>query len=412
MGLLSAASKKRGDKLKKLTKEKKKYIDAVSNKRRDAMREDISKQRRVLEKKFKGSVGKTTSGGLLKLATSMVSGEPLKKLKLNKTSLLKSIESKLSKVKKSKTVKFEKIKEVKQALKDKKVEKIPEIFSDMSSIKSSIEKELMGERSKTTPKGVQGKETKKFMWTGVPGFDSLLDQGIPKGSSILMAGGAGSGKTILCLQTLMHHAKRGKKCLMMSFEESEDKLISHMEAFGWNPRKYIKEGKLLIKRFNPFEITRSVDALLMEAKGELLIDVQPVIFPGNFKPDLIVVDSLTAIASAFTKREDSYRIYIEQLFRFFEKVKATSFLITETEQVPKIFSTSGVEEFLADGVVVLYNIKRGNIRERALEILKLRGASHQHKIVAMNITTDGVDIYPEQEIFGGIESGQGNTQNF
>ena len=218
-----------------------------------------------------------------------------------------------------------------------------------------------------------------------------------------MAGGAGSGKTIFCLQTLIHHSNKGKKCLYMSFEESEEHLIEHMEDFGWNPKELIKKGNLLIKRFNPFDITRSVDALLMKAKGELLIDIEPVVFPGNFKPDIIVVDSLTAIASAFTGKEDSYRIYIEQLFRFFEKINANSFLITETEQIPKIFSTSGVEEFLADGVFVIYNFKRGDVRENGIEILKLRGAKHQKKIVAMQITNNGMVVYPEQEVFSGSD---------
>lgn len=189
----------------------------------------------------------------------------------------------------------------------------------------------------------------------------------------------------------------------MSFEESEERLIHHMEDFGWNPKELIKKGNLLIKRFNPFDITRSVDALLMKSKGELLIDIEPVIFPKDFKPDFIVVDSLTAIASAFTGKEDSYRIYIEQLFRFFEKIKATSFLITETKQIPTIFSQTGVEEFLADGVIVLYNIKKGNIRENAIEVLKLRGAKHQKKIVAMQITDQGIVVYPEQEVFSEIE---------
>ncbi|MEK6899939.1 MAG: ATPase domain-containing protein, partial [Nanoarchaeota archaeon] len=154
-----------------------------------------------------------------------------------------------------------------------------------------------------------------------------------------------------------------------------------------------------IKRFNPFDITRSVDALLMKAKGELLIDVEPIIFPDNFVPSVLVVDSLTAIASAFTGKEDTYRIYIEQLFRFFEKIGATAFLITETEQMPKMFSTSGVEEFLADGVIVLYAIKKGNVRENAIEILKMRGEKHQKKIVAMQISNVGITVFPEQEIF-------------
>ena len=251
-------------------------------------------------------------------------------------------------------------------------------------------------------KKTKRKKVVEFIRTGIPGFDELFEDGIPKGTSTLVAGGAGSGKTVFCLQTVYNHASHGDKCLYMSFEESEGRLIDHMKDFGWDPDKIIKKGNLLIKRFNPFEITRSVDALLMKAKGELLIDVEPIIFPNHFKPDIIVVDSLTAIASAFTGKDDSYRIYVEQLFLFFEKIGATAFLITETEQIPKIFSSTGVEEFLADGVVVLYNIKRGNVRENAIEVLKLRGAKHEKKIVAMQITDDGIIVYPEQEVFGGM----------
>lgn len=243
---------------------------------------------------------------------------------------------------------------------------------------------------------------REYITTGVPGFDELLNVGIPKGNTILVAGGAGSGKTIFCLQTLAHHAMKGKKCLVMSFEESEKRLEEHMEDFGWNPSELIKKGNLKLQRFNPFDITRNVDALLAKQKGELLIDIDPIIIPENFKPDFIVLDSLTAIASAFTGKEESYRIYIEQLFRFFEKIGATSFLITETEQVPKIFSKTGVEEFLADGVIVLYSLKHGNIRENAIEMLKLRGAAHQKRIVAMQVTGNGVVVYPEQEVFSEI----------
>lgn len=282
-----------------------------------------------------------------------------------------------------------------------------EIMKEMSSGKLEKHHAQIKEQREPIVHAMNGKKMtskgkKEFVTTGVPGFDDLLVNGIPKGNAVLVAGGAGSGKTIFCLQTLAHHAANGKKCLYMSFEESEEHLTEHMEDFGWNPKELIKKGNLLLKRFNPFDITRSVDALLMKAKGELLIEVDPIIFPEGFKPDFIVVDSLTAIASAFTGKEDSYRIYIEQLFRFFEQIGATSFLITETKQIPTIFSQTGVEEFLADGVIVLYNIKRGNVRENAIEILKLRGAEHQKKIVAFEITGQGMIVYPEQEVFGEI----------
>jgi len=252
-------------------------------------------------------------------------------------------------------------------------------------------------------KGEKSSDKTKNIQTGVPGFDDLFEKGIPKGNAIIVAGGAGSGKTIFCLQTLFNHVQHGEKCFYMSFEESEERLIKHMADFGWDVKKYIKSGKLKIKRLSPFEITRSVDAMLAKEKGELLIEIDPVILPKDFKPDLIALDSLTAIASAFTGKEDSYRIYIEQLFRFFEQLGATAFLITETEQIPKIFSTTGVEEFLADGVIVIYNIKRGDVRENAIEVLKMRGEKHQKKIVAMQISDQGITVYPEQEIFGGID---------
>ena len=280
---------------------------------------------------------------------------------------------------------------------------------DVAKIAQEIMKEQIKQQRepvKETLEGVPdkiGKVSKRYIKTGIEGFDVLLDKGIPKKSTLLVAGGAGSGKTIFCLQIVANKVNAGKKCLYMSFEENEEKLIQHMEDLGFEPKKLIDTGNLRIQRTNPFDITRNVDALLAKQKGELLIEVDPVIIPRDFKPDFIFLDSLTAIASAFTGKEESYRIYIEQLFRFFEKIGATSFLITETEQIPKIFSKTGVEEFLADGVIVMYNLKQRNVRENAIEILKLRGAGHQKKIVAFQITPKGIVIYPEQEVFSEME---------
>jgi len=242
-----------------------------------------------------------------------------------------------------------------------------------------------------------------FVKTGIEGFDKLIDKGIPRGSAILIAGGAGSGKTIMCLQILANSAKNGKKCLYMSFEESEPRLRKHMNDFGWNAEELEKKGNLLIKRMSSYEIARSVEAMLAKEQGELLIEIEPVILPDGFKPDIIVLDSLSSIASYFLGKAWQYRSYIEQLFRYFERLGTTSFLIAETKQIPETFSPTGVEEFLADGVVVLYNIRKGDVRENAIEILKLRGAKHLKKVVAMQIVEkEGIVIYPEQEVFGGL----------
>ncbi len=267
-------------------------------------------------------------------------------------------------------------------------------FFDVDKIKKAVETEIK------KPQALE--DGKQYIKTGIKGFDGLFEKGIPKGNSVLVAGGAGSGKTIMCLQILSEAAKMGEKCLYMSFEESEERLRKHMREFGWGPDELEKKGKLLIKRFSIFDIARSIDALLAKKKGELLIDIKPLILPEGFRPDKVVVDSLSSIASAFDGMEN-YRSYIEQLFRFFEEMGTTSFMITETKQIPTVFSPSGMEEFLADGVIVLYNIRKGDIRESAIEVLKMRGAKHKKKIVAMQITGRGIEVYPEQEVFGGID---------
>ncbi len=85
-------------------------------------------------------------------------------------------------------------------------------------------------------------------------------------------------------------------------------------------------------------------------------------------------------------------------------MNTTSFLISETTELPRKLTNSGVEEFLADGAIALYSIRHGNVRENAIECLKLRGASFKKKIAALQIISGrGIEVYPEQEIFTEVE---------
>ena len=255
------------------------------------------------------------------------------------------------------------------------------------------------------------KKENRYISTGVPGFDELFGHGIPKGSSVLVAGGAGSGKTNFCLQMIAHHAAQGKKCYYMSFREPAEKLMQHMENFGWNPEQLIKSGNLKIKQFLTSEIYyydkksgSDIEALMTKDADSLRMELEPlaIVEDIGFNPDFIVLDSLTAVSSAFKGKDSSYRLYVEQFFRFFEKIGSTNFLITETKQVPDIFSLTGVEEFLADGIIVFYNIRGENGRENAVEILKMRDEKHQKKIYSMQITDKGIKVNPKREISGAL----------
>lgn len=247
-------------------------------------------------------------------------------------------------------------------------------------------------------------EIKEKVKTYIPGFDELiLGDGIPGGTSLLIEGGPGSGKTIFALQVAANACKRGKKVLYMSFEEPERKLMEHMEQFGWNPQEYVDKGLLYIKRFSALDVARNVEALLSEAKRELLVEIQPILFPENFKPDILCIDSLTSIASAFSGEESRFRIYMEQLFFYLEKMNINSFLIREVSN-PTHTGQVYVEaheaiSFLSDGIVVIYNVVYSSAKRGfALEILKLRGEKIKRAIVKMEITSKGIVVYPNQEL--------------
>ncbi len=245
-----------------------------------------------------------------------------------------------------------------------------------------------------------------YLRTYIPGVDELLGLGIPQGSSVLVEGGPGSGKTIFCLSLAKNMCEKGKKVLYMSFEEPEYRLKNHLTSFGANTDEYIKKKLLYIKRFNALDIARSVEALLSEAKKELLVDVQPVLIPPDFEPEVVLIDSLSSISSAFSGEESRFRIYMEQLFRYLESHKMTSFLVREVANPTHVGNTfvekGEAVSFLSDGIIVLYNVfHKDRERKRALEVLKMRGSEIDRKIVECDIKKGkGIIAYPDRILKG------------
>ncbi|MGF3554118.1 MAG: RAD55 family ATPase [Thermoplasmatota archaeon] len=244
-------------------------------------------------------------------------------------------------------------------------------------------------------------EENNVLKTGIIGFDELFAEGgIPKGNSVLVAGGPGTGKSILCRQICYNLVSKGKKCMYVSFEESKERIITSMEKFGWNIKKYIDNGSFLIQKINPLDILRMKFGSIggSGSATELSYKIKPLIIPKDFNPEVIVVDSLSAIIAASITKDKNYRIYLQQLFSFFEETRATSFLITETDPLPTKYSESGIEEFLADGIIVLYNFQKKDTRESAIEVLKMRYSKHQKKIVLMEITENGIKVHCDKYI--------------
>lgn len=245
-----------------------------------------------------------------------------------------------------------------------------------------------------------------FLPTRVSTFDNLITRkGIERGNSILVSGGCGVGKTIFTMQSIYNAAQAGEKGIYITLGEDDRKIIRHMENnFGWDVSKYVDEGVLSVQKVDPFALAEDVSALLenhhtpapinvtlFEDKvGKLsLLDSKKLKIP--FKPDWIVLDSVSSLQAAFMNK-DYYRIYLQALIDALNEHESVNYFISETEQDPTKYSKTGVEEFLVDGVIVLYNVRKGQLRRQALEILKLRCSDHVKEMISYMIGEDGIKL--------------------
>jgi circadian clock protein KaiC len=243
-------------------------------------------------------------------------------------------------------------------------------------------------------------EKQKIFKTQIKGFDALFSLGgIPTGSTILVAGGAGTGKSIFCRQICCNIALQNKKCMYVTFDETPQDIIESMEEFGWGAEKLQKKGNLFIQEINPMDILRIKFGSVSGSGSatEISHKIKPLIMPPGFQPEVIVIDSLTAVISASVSKDQNYRVFLHRFFNFFKETNATSFLITETEAIPTKYSPYGIAEFLADGIIVFYNLPKGNVRENTLEVLKMRHEQHQKQKVPMKITNTGIQLASSKE---------------
>lgn len=224
--------------------------------------------------------------------------------------------------------------------------------------------------------------------TGINGLDEVMGGGFEEDSINIVCGGPGSGKTIFALQFLINGAEKyNEPGVYITFEESKNKIIKHMKEFGWDIKGLENKGKLEIIEYTPEHVKK----LLTEGGGEVDLAVEKI------KAKRIVIDSLTAFALLFKDELARMEAFLD-LFKLIQKWECTALLISEEEQDIEKHHASTIE-FEVDGIVLLYNLRKDDVRKRALEILKLRGTQHSNKLFPMKITNKGINIYPEETLF-------------
>jgi KaiC/GvpD/RAD55 family RecA-like ATPase len=226
--------------------------------------------------------------------------------------------------------------------------------------------------------------------TGIKGLDEMIENGFKEHNTILIVGGCGSGKSTFGMQYLIRGAQTGEAGVYVTFEEETDQIRENMGLHGWDIPKLEAAGKLKLIRVEPEDVLH----IIRGEYGGIMDAINSV----NAKR--VVVDSLTSIEMMiegdFEKRQS-----ILKLINWLRRSKCTSLMIAETEQDPSIYKRAGVLESLVDGVIVLYNLRRGKSRIRALEVLKMRGTNHMMNLVPY-IIERGITLQPHQVIFGDV----------
>lgn len=218
--------------------------------------------------------------------------------------------------------------------------------------------------------------------TGLKNLDLLVQGGISVGSSVLVSGPTGTGKTVFCLETLYRGAKEyGEKGILFSFDESADELRANARSLGWNLDHEIKNGRLRIIHVPPAEILVERDLLMFRDTLE------------EFEAKRVAFDSLSAFLHKI-KDTQILREKVTQLATLIRDAQAIGFFTVDVPSLSGQISSFGVEETLLDGIILLSSSERGTERDRYLEVYKLRNTNHRTGRHKMKIELDGITVLP------------------
>jgi len=220
---------------------------------------------------------------------------------------------------------------------------------------------------------------------GIAELDRLISGGVIKNSINLVAGSAGAGKSIFALQFLVNGIKKyGEPGVYITFEEKKKKTYEEMLEFGWDLAKLEKEGKFAYLEYTPEQVKK----VLVEGGGIVEAVIEKV------KAKRIVIDSVTSFALLYedelTKKEAAL-----SLFELIDKWDCTGVLTSQDTRAEDM-TISAALEFEVDSIFLLYHFKRKGIRQRAMEILKMRGTKIPEKTFAMDIVEKGIVVFPNR----------------
>lgn len=246
--------------------------------------------------------------------------------------------------------------------------------------------------------------------TGINGLDESLKGGIPQGNLVLISGGAGTGKTTLCLQFLVEGASSNERTLYISTEQKNEEIFRQAEPYGWKIAELEEKGLFKVMFIDILKDENNLEKIKQELD--------------TYKPQRVVVDSLSTFSEYTAVNEYSRQLLLKRggvaqravdqivpenisdrviikrmlgtLINDLKRPGMTTFVTSELPEKGERLSSDGMSEFLADGVILLYYWEIGEIEERALKIRKMRYTAHDSGAMLYKMGEKGIEIRKEE----------------
>lgn len=234
--------------------------------------------------------------------------------------------------------------------------------------------------------------------SGIPALDKMLDgKGFFRGSSILVSGTAGTGKTSIAASFIHEACQRNERCLFLAFEESPQQIIRNMRSIGFNLQEHVDKGLLTLHASRP-----TLNGLEMH-----LVAIHKLV--RDFKPQVIVLDPITNLVTVGAMSE--VKSMLIRLIDFLQAEQITVMFTALTHNTAVDEQADEGVASLVDAWLLVRDIESNGERNRGLYVMKSRGMRHSNQVREFIITDRGldlVDVYlgPEGVLTGSAREAQ------
>lgn len=230
-----------------------------------------------------------------------------------------------------------------------------------------------------TSLGLTHKAPTEYISTGIPRLDTMLNgRGFYRGSSILISGTAGTGKSTLAAHFIEAACMRGEHALYFAFEESQDQIIRNMRSIGIELERFVRKGLLKFQNARPSVWGLEIHlAMMHKAIDEL-------------NPTVVLIDPITNFLAVGDELET--KSMLTRLIDFLKTRQITAVFTSLTSAQTEIEDSEVGVSSLMDVWLLLKSIESNGERNRGLYILKARGIAHSNQVREFLLTSNGIEL--------------------